>query len=171
MNDFAQKIGTYTTSAKSPIQYIEDGCCAKRSVQRPPSLAGADRSNDFPFSSGLWSRIQQAENVTVEKPIDGLVTIDDVEIEIHGTCDFVVEMHSGEWYADDVKITLTDQTPETRRRYELQVTAYSYIFEQQKHSKNSINRAVETFGVERETVESSWPSEIVERRLAALVRQ
>ncbi|GAB3679139.1 hypothetical protein GCM10028857_00020 [Salinarchaeum chitinilyticum] len=125
--------------------------------------------DDF-LTSDLWSRIQQAENVTVEKPIDGLVTIDDVEIEIHGTCDFVVEMPSGERYVDDVKITLTDQTPETQRRYELQVTAYSYIFEQQQHSTNSVNRAVETFGVERETVESSWPSEIVERRLAALVR-
>jgi ATP-dependent helicase/nuclease subunit A len=71
----------------------------------------------------------------------------------------------------DVKITLTDQTLETRRRYELQVTAYSYLFEQQECSTTPVNRAVETFGVERDTIESSWPSEIIERRLAALVRQ
>ncbi|UHQ98907.1 UvrD-helicase domain-containing protein (plasmid) [Natrinema zhouii] len=126
--------------------------------------------DDF-LASDLWNRIQRAEQVTVEKPIDGLVTIDDIEIEIHGTSDFVVTLPSGERHVADLKITLTDQTPETRRRYELQVTAYSYLFEQQDSSHHPVNRTVETFGVEQDTVESSWPSEIVERRLAALVRQ
>jgi ATP-dependent helicase/nuclease subunit A len=126
--------------------------------------------DDF-LASDLWSRIQRADRVAVERPVDGLVTIDDVEIEIHGTSDFVVELHSGEGHVSDVKITLTNQTPETRRRYELQVTAYSYLFEQQECSTTTVNRAVETFGVERDTIESSWPSEIVERRLASLVRQ
>ncbi|WP_323192814.1 UvrD-helicase domain-containing protein [Halostella sp. PRR32] len=131
---------------------------------------GEEVLDDF-FASDLWGDIQRAERVTVERPIDGLVTIDDVEIEIHGTSDFVVELPSGEQHVADLKITLTDQTPETRRRYELQVTAYSYLFEQQESSEDPVNRAVETFGVERDTIESSWPSDIVERRLAALVRQ
>jgi ATP-dependent helicase/nuclease subunit A len=129
-----------------------------------------DVLDDF-LASDLWNRIQRAERVTVERPIDGLVTVDDVEIEIHGTSDFVVESPSGEQYVADLKITLTDQTPETRRRYELQVTAYSYLFEQQESSESPVKRTVETFGVERDTIESSWPSNIVERRLAALVRQ
>lgn len=126
--------------------------------------------DDF-LASDLWSRIQRAEPVSVERPVDGLLTIDDVEIEIHGTIDFMVESPTGERHVVDVKITLTDQTPETRRRYELQVAAYSYLLEQQQHSKTSVHRTVETFGVERETVESSWPSDVVKRRLAALVRQ
>ncbi|MDL0123184.1 UvrD-helicase domain-containing protein [Halobacterium salinarum] len=126
--------------------------------------------DDF-LASELWNRIQRADRVSIEKPVDGLVTIDGVEIEVHGTSDFVVELPSGERHVADVKITLTNQTPETRRRYELQVTAYAYLFEQQERSTNAMNRTVETFGVERNTVESSWPLEIVERRLAALVRQ
>lgn len=126
--------------------------------------------DDF-LTSDLWSRIQQAEQVTVEKPVDGLVTIDDVEIEIHGTSDFVVELPSGEQHVVDMKITLTDQTAETRRRYELQVTAYSYLFEQHGASPTLVTRTVETFGVERDTIQSAWPSEIVERRLASLMGQ
>lgn len=126
--------------------------------------------DDF-LASDLWSRIQRAERVSVERPVDGLVTIDGVEMEIHGTIDFIVESSTGERHVTDVKITLTDQTPETRRRYELQVAAYSYLLEQQRYSEPSIHRTVETFGVERETVASSWPPEVVKRRLAALVRQ
>ena len=118
--------------------------------------------DDF-VASDLWSQIQRADRVSVERPVDGLVTINDVEIEIHGTSDFVVELPSGERYVADLKITLTDQTPETRRRYELQVAAYSYLFEQQECSTHPVNRAVETFGVERDTIEPAWPSEIVER--------
>lgn len=125
--------------------------------------------DDF-LGSDLWSRIQRADRVAVEKPVDGLVTIDDVEIEIHGTSDIVVDLPSGERHVADLKITLTDQTPETRRRYELQVTAYSYLFEQQESSTNPVARSVETFGIERDTIKSSLPSETVERRLATLVR-
>ena len=125
--------------------------------------------NDF-LASDLWSRVQRADRVSVERAVDGLVTIDDVEIEIHGTCDFVVELPSGERHVADVKITLTDQTPETRRRYELQVTAYSYLFKQQECSTN-VNRTVETFGVERDTIEPTWASTVIERKLASLVHQ
>jgi len=127
--------------------------------------------DDF-LASDLWRQIRDPQTVvTVEQPIDGLVTIDGVEIEIHGEADFVVEYSSGERHVADVKISLTDQTPETKRRYELQVTAYSYLFKKQECSAYSVNRAVETFGFQRDTIGSSWPSEIVERRLAALVRQ
>ncbi|AUX08301.1 ATP-dependent helicase/nuclease subunit A [Halalkaliarchaeum desulfuricum] len=126
---------------------------------------------DF-LESDLWSLIQNPETeVSVERPIDGLVEIADVEFEIHGQADFVVELPSGKRHVADVKITLTDQTPESRRRYELQVTTYSYLLEQQGISPPLVSRAVETLGVDRDTIESAWPSQIVERRLAALIRQ
>jgi ATP-dependent helicase/nuclease subunit A len=32
-----------------------------------------------------------------------------------------------------------------------------------------VTRTVETFGVERETIRSPWPPEVVERRLATLL--
>ncbi|MDL0125261.1 PD-(D/E)XK nuclease family protein, partial [Halobacterium salinarum] len=126
--------------------------------------------DDF-LASDLWARIQRAERVTVERPIDGLVTNNDVEIEVHGTSDFVVESPSGEQHVSDVKITLTKPTAETQRRYKLQVTAYSYLFEQQEHSTTPVDGTVETFGVARDTIDPSWPADIVERRLTALIRQ
>lgn len=126
--------------------------------------------DDF-LASDLWARIQRAERVTVERPIDGLVTNNDVEIEVHGTSDFVVESPSGEQHVSDVKITLTKPTAETQRRYKLQLTAYSYLFKQQEHSTTPVDGTVETFGVARDTIDPSWPADIVERRLSDLIRQ
>ena len=119
------------------------------------------------LDSALWSRIQQAESITVEQPVDGLATVDDVEIELHGTADFVIEMPAGERHVTDVKITLSEQTAETRRRYELQVAAYAYLFEQQGRSK-TVHQSVEAFGVDRATVEDSASPSTIEERLQIL---
>jgi len=124
--------------------------------------------NDF-LGSVLWERLQCAADIAVETPIDGLVTIDGVEVELHGTADFVIETASGDRYVADVKIALTDLTPDTRRRYELQVAAYAYLFEQHRKQTAHVRRAIETFGVERDTITSSWPPAVVERRLAMLL--
>jgi ATP-dependent helicase/nuclease subunit A len=121
------------------------------------------------LDSALWSRIQQAETVTVEHPVDGLVTVDDIKIELHGTADFVVELPSGERYVTDVKITLTKQTAETRRRYDLQVAAYAYLFGQQDRS-TSVQQSVEAFGVDRTTVQESSSPSTIEDRLQLLLQ-
>jgi ATP-dependent helicase/nuclease subunit A len=125
------------------------------------------------LESELWAQIQQADEVIVEQPIDGLVTVDDVEIELHGTADFVVEMPSGKRHVTDVKITLTEQTDETRHRYQLQVAAYAYLFAQQgkQNSSMSVHRTVEAFGVDRATVHNSLSPEIVENRLQMLLEE
>lgn len=120
------------------------------------------------IESDLWNRIQTAESVTVERPIDGLVTVDNVEFEIHGEADIVIERSSGERHVADVKIALTELTTETRHRYELQVAAYAYLFEQQEQSA-PVQRTVETFGVERETITSTWPPSVIEHRLSRLL--
>lgn len=132
------------------------------------------------LGSALWERLQCAVDIAVETPIDGLVTIDGVEVELHGTADFVIETASGDRHVADVKIALTDLTPDTRRRYELQVAAYAYLFEQHEHQRKhhheqhrkqtaQVRRTIETFGVQRDTITSSWPPAVVERRLAMLL--
>jgi len=144
-----------------------------------PRISDSERDGLFRFfttevltaflDSELWAQIQQAESVTVEQPVDGLVTVDDVEIELHGTADFVLELPSGERHVTDVKITLSKQTAETRRRYELQVAAYGYLFGQQGRS-SSVNQSIEAFGVDRATVEESTSPSTIEDRLQNLVR-
>lgn len=127
-----------------------------------------DVVDDF-LASDLWDSIQRAESVSVEKPVDGLVEVAGVEVEVHGEADFVVDLPCGDRRVTDAKITLTEQTAETKRRYELQVAAYVYLFEQQGESTESIEPAVETFGVESDTVMSVWPNEITERRIGELL--
>lgn len=124
------------------------------------------------LDSTLWKRIQDPETrVTVEQPIDGLVTIDPIEIEIHGQADFVIETPTGNRYVTDVKIALTNPTPETRRRYELQVAAYAYLFDNDTTSPSTTHRTIETLGVSRGTHSPELPPEIVSRRLAALLNK
>jgi len=118
--------------------------------------------------------MQRADRVTVERPVDSLTTVDDDDdgVEVHGTSDFVVDLLAGEWYVAEVKIALTKQTRETRRQYEIQVTAYSYFFKQQhERSTDSVEPTVETFGVVRDTITSLRPPAPVEQRLAALVQR
>ena len=119
-----------------------------------PQVSDGEREELFSFfqtkvlaaflDSTLWNRIQRADSVTVEQPVDGLVTVDDVEIELHGTADFVVELPGGEQHVTDIKITLSEQTVETRHRYELQVAAYAYLFNQQDRSMKALRRSVLT---------------------------
>jgi ATP-dependent helicase/nuclease subunit A len=120
------------------------------------------------IESDLWDRIQNAESVRVEQPIDGLVNESNIEIELHGTADFVVDSPSGERYVTDTKIALTEQTSATEKRYELQVAAYAYLFAQQC-DQLTVCPTVETFGAARNTVTDSWPVKIIERRISTLL--
>jgi len=127
-----------------------------------------DVVDDF-VESDLWTRIQRCNSVQVEQPIDGLVQRDGVEIEIHGTADFVVDMPSGDQYVTDIKTALTEQTPQTQKRYELQVSTYAYLFSQKSTDAERVHPTIETFGVERETVTKSWQKRVVERRIRLLL--
>jgi ATP-dependent helicase/nuclease subunit A len=70
-------------------------------------------------------------------------------------------------HVTDVKITLSEQTVETRHRYELQVAAYAYLFDQQDRSM-TVDQSVEAFGVDRATVEDSASPSTIEERLQML---
>ncbi|WP_050032679.1 UvrD-helicase domain-containing protein [Halorubrum halophilum] len=127
--------------------------------------------DDF-LDSDLWGRIADpATEIGVERPLDGLAEVGDLEVEIHGRADFVAEYPDGERFVTDVKIALAEPTPETRRRYELQIAAYAFLAEQRGASDAPVRRTVETFGVARETTTASWPADIVHRRLRRLLEK
>ncbi|MFC7074709.1 UvrD-helicase domain-containing protein [Halovenus rubra] len=123
------------------------------------------------LDSDLWTRITDAETVKVEQAVDGIVTIADIEFEIHGEADFVIEMPAGERHVADVKIALAPVTADSRRQYELQVAAYAYLFERHQSVNSHITRTIETFGADRETIRTTWPPRTVERRLARLLER
>ncbi|WP_321163763.1 PD-(D/E)XK nuclease family protein [Halorubrum saccharovorum] len=147
----------------------------------PKPVGEAEREGTFAFfetvlddflDSDLWERIADpATEVAVERPLDGLAEVGDLEVEIHGRADFVVEYPDGERFVTDVKVALADPTPETRRRYELQIAAYAFLAEQRGASDAPVRRTVETFGVARETTTASWPAVIVQRRLRRLLEK
>lgn len=144
-----------------------------------PRLSDAEHEELFTFfktavlsdfvDSELWTQIQRADLVFVERFVDGLVTIDDVETEIHGTADIVIKFPSGDTQVTDIKIALTNQIDETHQRYKLQATTYAYLLENQSASMGSVRPTIEIFGVERDTFEPEWSSQIVEKRLADIV--
>ena len=122
-----------------------------------------------PFlDSALWKRIQSAETVYVEHDLDGLLAVDDLEVEIHGTADFLIELKPSEWHVTDLKISLTESTSRTRSRYQLQVAAYAHLLRRQLGTDATIRRGVETFGVARESIDGTVPPVVLERRLGAL---
>jgi ATP-dependent helicase/nuclease subunit A len=141
----------------------------------PKPVGEAEREGMFAFfeivlddflDSDLWERIvDPATVVDTERPLDGLAEVGDLEVEIHGRADFVVEYPTGDRFVTDVKIALAEPTSETRRRYELQIAAYAFLARQSGASDVRVRRTVETFGVATETTAASWPPDIVHRRL------
>lgn len=128
----------------------------------------SDVVDDF-VASDLWSRIQRADSVRVEQPVDGLVSSGSSEVEIHGEADFIIDTPTGERYVSDMKIGLTEQTKETKKRYELQVAAYAHLFTQQNDQRGAVYPTVETFGAVRDTITGSWPVNIIEHRISTLL--
>jgi ATP-dependent helicase/nuclease subunit A len=120
------------------------------------------------LDSELWKHIQAADSVHVEKSIDGLVTTNDLEVEVSGQADIVIDLQSGERVVTDIKIALADPTDTTQDRYDLQVSSYEYSLDRQKVSSQSVRATIETFGVHRETVTASWHPEIIEFRIRNL---
>jgi ATP-dependent helicase/nuclease subunit A len=143
-----------------------------------PALDDADRDKLWEFftdilddfmDSELWSLIQAAESVRVEKAIDGLVTTDTVEVELHGQVDIVIDFPSGKQVVSDLKIALADPTQATQRRYNLQVASYAFLFGQQRQTSESVQPMIATFGVNTKTMTISGGARLVKRAIRNLV--
>ncbi|MDB2249257.1 UvrD-helicase domain-containing protein [Halorubrum ezzemoulense] len=124
--------------------------------------------SDF-LNSDLWAQIQAAEAVYVDHDLSGLVTAGEVEVEVHGEADILIDLGGGEWQLADLKIALTDDVDATQPRYELQIAAYEHILQQELGSAATIHASVETFGCVRRSVYGQFPPTVLARRVRTLV--
>jgi ATP-dependent helicase/nuclease subunit A len=120
-------------------------------------------------ASKLWDQLERADTVRVEKPLREHVSRDDTEFEIEGQADFLLQHPDGSWTITDTKIALTDMTPETRRRYETQVSCYATLFATERGIDDPINCAIETFGAVTERHDIQPSSSDLQQRLDALL--
>ena len=123
--------------------------------------------SDF-LASDLWTQIQAAEAVYVDHDLSGLVTAGDVEVEVHGEADILLDLGGGEWQVADLKIALTDSLAATHRRYELQIAAYEHVLQHQLAPTSTVHTTIETFGCVRTSIHGQLPSGVLERRIRQL---
>lgn len=122
---------------------------------------------DF-LESDLWTQLQAAEAVYVDHDLSGLVTAGEVEVELHGEADILINLGDGEWQLSDLKIALNDSLAATQPRYELQIAAYEHILQQELGPAATIHTTVETFGRVRESVHGQFSPTVLERRVRNL---
>lgn len=92
------------------------------------------------------------------------------ETEVHGTPDVVLEMPDGHRHVADLKITLTEPSQSTQKRYKLQVTTYAELLDQQGRSVPPSHRWIETMGIHQQTINVRVPTEAVQTHLERLVQ-
>jgi ATP-dependent helicase/nuclease subunit A len=114
----------------------------------------------FPDITGskLWEQLERAERIIVEKPLRRHIRRGDIEFEIEGQADFVLQNPDGSWTITDTKIALTDMTSETRRRYEIQVSCYATLLAAESGVDEPTNCAIETFGAVTDRQEVQFSS-------------
>lgn len=108
-------------------------------------------------ASSLWERVQQAAVIYTEEPLQALTRIHNVDIEIHGQADLVLDMGDGTWYVEDIKTALASPSAAHRRRSQLQVDAYAWVLEQQCGPDERVIPRVTTVGVCSDEYSVEWP--------------
>jgi predicted RecB family nuclease len=106
----------------------------------------------------LWEQLERAERIIVEKPFRRHIRRGDVEFEIEGQADFVLQNPDRSWTIIDTKIALTDMTSETRHRYEIQVSCYATLLAAESSVDEPTNCAIETFGAVTDRQEVQFSS-------------
>ena len=120
-------------------------------------------------ASKLWEQLERAETIIIEKPLRGHIRRGDVEFEIEGQADFVLQNPDKSWTITDTKIALTDMTSETRRRYEIQVSCYATLLAAESSVDEPINCAIETFGAVTDRQEVQFSSSELQEYLDTLL--
>ncbi|GAB6880663.1 hypothetical protein JCM17823_29370 [Halorubrum gandharaense] len=82
-------------------------------------------------TSALWSRVERAETVYTDEPLQAVTRIAGVELEVQGEADLLLAMPDGSWAVEDVKAALAEPTPAQRRRYRMQVDVYAWTLTRQ----------------------------------------
>jgi ATP-dependent helicase/nuclease subunit A len=104
-------------------------------------------------------------DVVVEGQDDGDSVDGGLEVEVQGQADFVYRMPDGSWHVVDLKVALAEVTPDTWRRYQLQVTTYAWLLEAEDGVNEPVIRVVQTVGAVTDRTVLQWPRSIVARRL------
>lgn len=105
--------------------------------------------------SGLWKRVRHANKIYTEEPLQALTRVKNVDIEVHGQADLLLEMGDGKWYVEDIKTTLTSPSKTQIHRAKLQVDAYAWVLDQQCAPDEVIPR-VTTVGVDSNEYTVRW---------------
>ncbi|MFC4451351.1 UvrD-helicase domain-containing protein [Halorussus aquaticus] len=120
-------------------------------------------------ASGLRERAHSAATVYLEEPLEGLATVDGVEVEIQGQADFLMRFPDGSWSVEDVKIALTDDDA-AEGRYQLQLATYEWALSRQVGTDAEITSYLSTFGTVTEETRCSLNPSAVEHCLGRFVR-
>ena len=172
--------GVSATALQAITDEVEDIIEANLQRHGPPATE-AERNGLIEFlaefvipefvTSELWNQLDTAEQIYVEKPLRAHISRNDVEFELDGQADFVTRQPDNTWTITDMKITLTDMNPESRRRYQLQVTAYAALLAAEDGVEGPITQSIEAFGTVTHRINSPWPHSVVKRRLDALLEE
>ena len=115
----------------------------------------------------LWERLQRANAVYVEEPVDTLVRVDGFDRELQGVADVLSVDAAGNWHVDEIKLVLQPSTTETRARYRLQAQVYAWAVSKQVGT-TTVVPSVTQLGVESRTRTVDWDAADVLERLDEL---
>ncbi|WP_435116257.1 UvrD-helicase domain-containing protein [Halolamina sp. C58] len=96
-----------------------------------------------------YGRLAASRRRYVEEPLDAVVRISGLAVELGGRADVVSVDADGAWHVDEFKIGLRPPEPELRERYELQAATYAWLLERQEPS--AVTATVTTVGARQES--------------------
>ncbi|MFD1567281.1 UvrD-helicase domain-containing protein, partial [Halolamina litorea] len=96
-----------------------------------------------------YDRLVNSDRRFVEEPLDAVVRVRGVAVEIGGRADVVSVDGDGRWHIDELKVGLRPPEPELTERYELQAAAYAWLLERQGAS--AVTASVTTVGAHQAT--------------------
>jgi ATP-dependent helicase/nuclease subunit A len=99
--------------------------------------------------SAAYERLSASERRFVEEPLDAVVRVHGLAVEVGGRADVVSVDSRGNWRIDELKIGLRPPEPALRERYELQAATYAWLLERQ--GATDVTAAVTTFGAHQES--------------------
>lgn len=114
-----------------------------------------------------YERLAASERRYVEEPLDAVVRIDGLAVEIGGRADVVSVDAEGRWHVDELKVALRPPEPALRARYELQTATYAWLLARQS-GVDDVAASITTVGAHRETAAVATGEQDVRRALGRL---
>lgn len=115
----------------------------------------------------VYQRLVSSEPRYVEEPLDAVVRLDGLTVEMGGRADAVSVDADGTWHVDELKVSLRPPEPELQQRYELQAATYAWLLERQVGNE-PVTASVTTIGAHNGTTAVSVGDGEVQRALSTL---